>query len=406
MGDAEESTRQRRLLLLLYLLLFIFVETSLDTGISGPMLPLYIISLGASVSAMSTAFAAMHMVSAAIRTPVGLLSDRFDSRIFLTGGVILSVVSLLLSTTSHLGEQILLAMVLSGIAAGLFYPIEERAIAESTGVEGRSRAFALMNLTWGLVGLSTPVVGGYLVENHGMRSPFMAGFIASLLGIPLSLRMKGRTREDSIRDTFIPSDNVEMREALSPVVTLGVSRFVLTTAIALPWTLTAVYLKERCGCGYLEVGYYLTIMSLGSIAATPLAARLGTPRDRRRSILLLMPLNGLLFIGLALSRFPLQVAALIFLMNAFGGVCATSANTLAGDIVSVRRLGFAYGVNSTALRLGISAGSFLGGYFADLLGFESAFLIGTAVSFLAAIPTFTLGKFLPPTERSYKATST
>jgi MFS family permease len=362
------------------------------------MLPLYIISLGASVSAMSSSFAAMHIVSAIIRTPVGILSDRYDSRIFLAGGVILSAFSLLLSTVSRTAEPVFIALILSGIAGGLFYPVEQKAIAETASIEERSRAFAFMSLTWGLVGLSTPLAGGYLVERYGLHTPFLVGLLVSLLGIPLSLRVRIEPQEDRISEKALDDRNLGLKEKFMPVLVLAVTRFILMTALSLPWTLIAVYLKLRYGCGYLETGYYLTIMSLGSIIATPIAARIWTARDRRRSIILLMPIVGLIFIGLSSARSPLLVTALIFIMNTLGGICGTSINALTADISTKKELGLAYGVSSTALRLGISAGSYLGGYFADFFGFNVAFLLGTSISFLATLPAATLGRYLPVQE--------
>ena len=396
MDNATESASEdRRILPALYLLLLVFVGTSLEYGISGPMLPLYIIGLGASVSVMSACFAAMDMVSTVVRIPVGVLSDRYGSRIFLVGGVILSILALLISTISQTWQQLLVAMIFSGLAGGLFYTVQQKAIALTADVKGRSRAFALSSLMWSLIGFSTPVAAGYLVEHHGLRSPFIVGLFASLLGLPLSLRIKIGDSDKANPHIAMQGRYTKLGDDLPVMANLGLAQLILTIARAVPWTLTAIYLKMRFGCTYSEVGYYLAMMSLGGIVATPVAARLGTPRARRGSILILMPVMGFIFIGLALSRSALSMTVLMFFMNMLGLICGTSIDALAADAAPKGRLGMAYGVSSTTIRLGYAVGSFLGGYFADFFGFEIAFFMGAGFSFLSIVPAFTLGRFLP-----------
>ncbi|MEV1020507.1 MFS transporter [Streptomyces sp. NPDC050264] len=149
----------------------------------------------------------------------GSWADRKGARHPLTAGVILTVVTLLVSATSTSIWQLALGRFTDGIAAGLVAVSVNAAIGQSYPDHVRARALALMSACWIVPSLVGPPLAGLVAGWASWRTVFFG--LAALTVIPAVaavLLLRGRaTRADAVSDAPAP------RPALPAAVAVSVA---------------------------------------------------------------------------------------------------------------------------------------------------------------------------------------
>jgi MFS transporter, DHA1 family, multidrug resistance protein len=352
-------------------------------SVSGPFLPLYVISLGvkpiAAVSVWAGVIASVNFLAAAIFSPIwGGVADRSGRKVM----VIRSCVAVAIFTAAMGAVQNVWQLFAARACMGIFSGFSAAAIAMvGTQVPEESLGYSLGWMTTGqLVGaLCGPLFGGFLADRlHDYRAVFygtsLVAFLAALVCLvfvherfkPVARAPRGsllaNLREVATHPRLAPMFVVIL---LAQVVAFGaqpvVPLFVRTLVDNAAWLATAA-------------GLAFAVTGFADLIASPFLGKRSDRIGYRRVLLLSLGGVAAFTIPQAMVRAIWPFIALRFGVGLFLGGVLPTANALIGRIFPRERRGQVYGVTSSATFLGMFLGPLLGGLIAARFGFEAVFL--------------------------------
>jgi EmrB/QacA subfamily drug resistance transporter len=183
----DANTRNWRILAVVLVGSFMAV---LDTTIVNVALPTIGQGAHATSDALEWVVSGYALTFGIVLVPAGRLGDRFGyKRLFLTGLVLFTVASVGCGVSGN-SAQLVLARLVQGLGAGIYYPAISAFIQRLFTGRDRSRAFGYLG---GVVGISTaagPLLGGLLIEfagvHQGWRWVFLVNLFIGLVEVPMA----------------------------------------------------------------------------------------------------------------------------------------------------------------------------------------------------------------------------
>ncbi|MEM7821254.1 MAG: MFS transporter [Candidatus Aenigmatarchaeota archaeon] len=165
------------------------ILSSIGAGIFGPVYLLYYQKIG-GYSEISMAFGIFWIALALMEIPFGYLSDRFDRKIFIIiGGILTSFVSLFYIFIKTVFELYLLEF-LSGVATSIQKPSLQSLISEMASKKERGKIFGLfsstVNLSYGVASL----LSGILIGIFGISSIFIVSSLFQLTSTLIAFKIR------------------------------------------------------------------------------------------------------------------------------------------------------------------------------------------------------------------------
>jgi MFS family permease len=130
---------------------------------------------GMPLALVPTVMIAMNVVYAAASTPAGVLSDRFDRRLVLAGGLAALIAADLLLARGPNVPLVLVGSGLWGLHMGLSQGLLASLVADAAPENLRGTAFGAFHLVSGGALIAASVLAGFLWERHGPGAAFHAG---------------------------------------------------------------------------------------------------------------------------------------------------------------------------------------------------------------------------------------
>ncbi|HEX7485564.1 MAG TPA: MFS transporter [Vicinamibacterales bacterium] len=352
------------------------------TNIYAPLLPLFILRLGLSLTAAGTIAAAIQIAGSIAQLVFGPLADRWRPKVLAVAGpiVAVSVMSLAGLATSPLMLGAILVVGCLGSAA--FHPTAA-AIVNRVGGARRGTAMSV-HVTGGAMGNAiAPMLFAPYAQYFGLSW-------TPLLAIPALVLLVGilrRIPDVRLSHGHVPSGFSALRPYARPLALLWAA-VVLRTVVALGYSTFLPVLMTKRGMSVTEaglaVGAYLVAGSFGGLAGGPFADRFGPRRVIAATLALSVPL---LLAALVLTG-PAALVALTaggFFLGSTLPANITYAHAIAPvatGTVSSLMLGVAWGVGGLAVPLVGMAG--------DSVGLQPALLSLAVLPAVAALLTMRL----------------
>ncbi len=370
-------------------LAFAYSFGSLGTGLTLPILPLYIVSLGASLTDLGIILSLINLASAAVRLPVGILSDRYGYKRFLFMGLLFCAVAQLLTILASVWQQLVVAMLLAGLSTGLYYPTQNSIVTRYTSPSHRAMAFGTVFASMGIGSVIGPVIGGVVSEKLDPRTTFMLALAAISATIPIALRMGMTRKEKVLGRTWTRRELVTMiRRGGRPLALLSLARLTHAMSFQMAPPLIPIYLKTILHASETYIGLILTIAGIASVTGTWMGGLLSRRIGYRRIITVGLLAEIPCYVAILFVSDLVQATVLIAVYNLVSGY-AVALDAITGDFSTPETIGLTFGFTGTFLRVGMMAGNIVGGAAADLYGLavpfylSSASLVGTIVLVLA-----------------------
>jgi len=155
-----------------------------------PLFPLFLSNLGASASENATVISIGGLVSTALMLPSGLLLDRIGRKVLLIGSAVVNMVSLFLLIFTKNWQQVIPVFILYSASWALFIPARMAMITANSVPETRGSVFGMMNTSWPIAGVVSPIISGNLIESMGWNYVFIIGAIVNALSIVSGFRIQ------------------------------------------------------------------------------------------------------------------------------------------------------------------------------------------------------------------------
>ncbi|MCL6473491.1 MAG: MFS transporter [Firmicutes bacterium] len=365
-GLLRRSSRGRALLALVALAGVVELAYAVVNFSAMPPYLRFELGLGAWVGAVGAAFLLAETV---LKSPLGLLSDRFGRKRLLLVGPLISMVTAPLTVVVHHPLGLMLLRALDGVGAAALWPTIFAAVADVVEEKDRSTAMSLLNVTY-LIGVAMgPLLGGLVNDLTGSRTAsfylasllFLLAMVVCLVGVPARFPRHAEHHTDVQPPHISLREMWESAKMVPDTLLLG---FISFFGIGMVMLLVKLYAMEVLHLSESAYGVLLlppaVVFALASIPAGRIGDLWGRERAMRLGVGLAMA--GMWFIPFVHNYWVLLICGCIVGLGYILAIPAWMA--LVSEIGGSRR-GAVMGAVFTAQGVGAMLGAPLGAYLYD-----------------------------------------
>jgi MFS transporter, DHA1 family, multidrug resistance protein len=362
-----------------------------STMAKNPALPLFIRSMGVSVSTLGFIAAASTVVGIVVSLPAGILSDLIGRRRVILIAAIVFATAPFLYLLINAPWQLVLVRIYHGLATAILGPVAMAAVAD-TYEKGRGERMAWYSSATMVGRFIAPFVGGILIFGDNFHWVYLADGVAGVMALLAALRLPLATNiTGSVWQTF-KSQRAKYGQEISFVfrhpgilATSGIeaAQYFAYGAVE---TFLPIYLNEKLGYSTWEIGLLFTVQILTATFTKPIMGRLSDKYGRVPLIVGGLALGGVATGALILVSNYFVIAALIAVFGLGLATVTASTSCLVADLSRQQGRGGALGILSSIMDVGQSTGPMVAGALITATSYRLTFGvvgIGLAVISLA-----------------------
>jgi MFS family permease len=386
------------------------VLANMGGNMYGPLLPLYLKSLNASVVQIGLFFTLSQIVPLALQILGGWISDSLGRLRSIAMGSVAGVFSYLGLILAPTWQWVLVGEGFSSVTRSLVGPSFSAFIAEESAEESRARVFGITETIFMVVAVVGPPLGGWLADTYGFRIMLgVAGglyLIATIIRVAMA-RTAARSKEANPKKLSFSNLKRDLGLIVGMIMAGGLVTWILLTdgvrdvAFSMSFTLVPVYLQEFGGMSIQQIGWLESIFGIFMMLTTMPAGWLADKKGHRLPIML-----GFLFEFLAMMAF-IRVADFIGYAVAwalFGlgiGLMSPAYQSLISKAVPEKMLGTAFGFLQTSLGVVSLPAPWIGAQLWERVSPRFTFSLTAWFGLLAIIPVYFKFK-LPEDDKQVK----
>ena len=335
--------------------------------VTRPLIPLYLISFGASSTVIGAVMAVFTITATATRIPIGLSIDRIGRKPFLLYGITLFTVGKL----GYLWAPSILLMLPFRVLHGLGWSGCTTAVSIiSADIVPQARRGVLLGyagMASSLASALGPVLGFALYHRFQFPGVFLGASAVLVLSFLFALPLSEPQRPKTVPQKFDRwLDNIMVKESIDPAIGVAFLSFGHGGIL----TFLPIHALQ---IGLANPGIWFGVYAVCILLSRPIAGPISDKVSRQAVILpgLILNIAGILLLALSTSSNGLIAAAII---GGFGtGAAQPALMTLAVDQSSAERRGQSLAQFQFFYDLGIGVGSLTLGALLDLV--QQSFLI-------------------------------
>jgi len=406
---AAPSKKPRLLNNWLILFLIAMILANIGGNMYGPLTPLYLQDLNATVAQVGLFFTLSRVIPLALQIVGGYISDSLGRlRAIAMGSVagVFAYVALFLAPT---WQWVIVAATFSAITGSLIGPSFDAFIAEHSEEHNRARVYAISQTIFGIVMVVGPVMGGWLVDARGFK--FMI-FIAALFYLAATVLRIFMAREASKGSESQPKKlsfsglKTNLGSMLALLTAGGVVTWILITdsvrdmSFNLSFDLLPIYMRDFFEMTTTQIGWVNSIFGLFMMLFMYPAGILSDKKGERVGISL----------GFFLMFVSISMLALLPNLGFWGaaagwaiagtgvGLLTPPYQSLISKAVPRRLRGVAFGLFSTSVGLLSLPAPYVGAMLWENFDPRLPFAITAVVCLLSIIPVWLKFKIDRPVE--------
>ncbi|MCK4823309.1 MFS transporter, partial [bacterium] len=252
-----------------------------------PLFPLFLSSIGATAGQNATVISIGGLVTTVLMIPSGLLVEKIGKRVLLILSVAVNMISLFFLTYTTTWQQVIPVFVLFSASWALFIPARMAMVTSNSEIENRASVFGVMNTSWPIAGIISPIISGRLIESMGWNQVFIVGAAVSIIGILAGFGLdkvekdetgssEGGFRELFEGDTFT---------VLLPYFAYGTLLFIAIGGVN---QIIPLYLDSRFALSASQIGLFFTAQSLVMLVTQIPSGALADRYGKKRTFLSLI----------------------------------------------------------------------------------------------------------------------
>lgn len=342
-----------------------------------PLIPRYALTIGATPFLIGLAVSSISITAITLRPISGIISDRWSRSKLMVLGLMFGAVAYGILFLFGGIYSIMIARLIEGIGVALFVP-SSMASAVDQAPEGKlGETLGWRSLMIGIGFSIGPALGGVLSQLFGYQATFGITAVLIALLVPMVV-FRGHKREH--QPGRICLDGLKDRSFLTALFSLII--------YAIAWmgllTFLSAYLK-LIGFGDLEIGLFVSIQAVASLALRVRAGRYADSRPYEMTYIGLMIIS-LSFFAVWLEQVPpyLYIASVIFGIGV--GLFVPGSQTLALGHCPSNSRGFLSSIYTMGIDVGNLIGPVLFGIIIQSTGsYQASFIIAPILTFAAAL---------------------
>ncbi|NHC42499.1 MFS transporter [Bacillus sp. MM2020_1] len=369
----------------------------LGVGLVIPILPKFILELGASGKDQGYLVAATGLTQFLFSPLGGKLSDKYGRKIITIIGLVIIMLSQLIFAMASDLSLLYVSRLIGGIGIGLLVPANMAYVADVTTIENRGKGMGLLGAAISLGFVIGPGIGGFLAE-FGIRVPFYASAVAagiaaivSLLFLPESL---SKDQLDINRNSLVKEEgmlhDIKRSFKVSYFIPLLLV-FTMTFGLANFETIFGIYVSEKYEYTPKDISIIMTVAALiGVIVQAQVVDWLLRRFNEIKVINTCFFLSAVSVALVLLSGNFLFMLIVNILFILFTSILRPAINTLLSKMAGSEQ-GFAAGMNNAYSSLGNIIGPSLAGVLFDV-SYNIPFLFGAIILLGSIVMCWTWNK--------------
>jgi len=383
----------------LWLFLVAMIFANIGGNMYGPLMPLYLTELKASVAQVGWFFTISQIIPLLLQILGGWISDSIGRLRAIAIGSTVGVFVFIPLVLANTWQWLLLAEAFGAVTRALVGPSFDAFVAEHSTEENRARVFGVTQAIFMIVSVVGPVLGGWLAQDYGFKAMLiLAGvfyFVATIIRIGMA-REAARGHESHPQTLSLVSLKANLGTVFGMVMAGGVLTWILLTdgvrdtSFALSMNLFPLYMQDIGGLTYLQIGLTSSIFGVFMMITTIPAGWLADKKGERVGI-------ALGFILISISLVELVYAAGMGLVGfAIGwalagigvGLLTPAYSSLMSKALPKEVRGTGFGLLSTSLGIFSLPAPAIGAQLWERVSPRFPFLVTAAVAFLSVIPVW------------------
>ncbi|MFP4345124.1 MAG: MFS transporter [Anaerolineales bacterium] len=342
----------------LMVFMFTMVLANISSRMYGPLLALYLQSMGAGVSQVGLFFTLSSIVPLAFQILGGWLSDVLGRLQAVAIGSLAGLAGMLVYLLAPGWEWMLLGAAAASVAGAFVAPSFQAFVAEQSSEENLGRVYGLSESIFMIVGIVGPPLGGFLADNYGFKVLFMVAtaFYGTATVIRVLMARRAQRAETEVREKPTLQG---LKSNLGAMVGMALGGGILTWILIsdgvrdityrMAFEMQSIYLQDIIGLSMTQIGW---LMSISSVVTALLMTRAGALSDKRGEHVGIVGGFGLIALGVVvfLNSAGFWGCAIAWVLFGFGSALISPAyNALISKVVPQELRGTAFGLFSTSL---------------------------------------------------------
>lgn len=362
---------------------FVSLFTDLSSQMVFPVVPLYLIFLGASPWVIGLVEGAAETTASLLKVFSGYWSDRVKRRKpFVLAGYSLSTVTKPMFAFANTWPSVLFVRVLERVGKGIRDAPRDAIVAESVDVSIRGKAYGFQRALDGIGSFSGALLAVFLLPLLGYRELFLIAFLPGIIAVLLILFIRERRSAE-----VVPHAATPMRVSLRRLPR-NLQLFILvSTVFALGNFGYAFLILKGKTLGFadnvtlmLYVLFYV-VYTLFTIPAGILSDRIG----RKPVLVIGYVLFAVTAIALLFTSALVPLIVVFILYGVFFGMVDGVQRAFVVDLAPSELKGTALGTFYTATGLIALPGGFIAGYLWTVISPQATFLFALGLTLLGLL---------------------
>ncbi len=377
------------------------ILANLGGNMYGPLLSLYLESLGATVTQIGLFYTLSQIVPLVLQILGGWVSDSLGRLRAIAIGSVFGTIGALILVGSTSWGWVLLSSAVGAGAGALVGPSFDAFIAEKSSNENRARVFGVSQMLYGIVAVVGPPAGGWIVHNYGYKTMLWAAAVLYIIAMIIRIAMARSGRHDTVAYERTAFTFAGLKKNLGAMFGLlfagGVITWILITdgvrdiSFGMSMNFLGLFMEQVGGLNIQTIGLLNGVFGLFMMAFMIPGGWLADKKGERLGIALgfFMHLLSLGAISILPPASPVWMYYTGFAVAGLGvGLIAPAYQALISKAVPAHLRGTAFGLFSTSLGLISLPAPFLGSLLWKNISPQLPFAITAVVSLLTIIPVW------------------
>ncbi len=359
---------------------------SLSLTVHGSVMPLYVRSLGVSVSQWSFLATSLAVGLISFEAFWGSMSDRIDRiRILVLSMVLMSCI-LPLYTFPRLLPYFFIFQFLIGAFFVMVGPTSRALIADLSPDNRLGFNMSLWSTCAAIGGVIGPVLGGWITQNYGYNVAFYTSTVILLVAAVLTYT----TGKDRPKTEVTGGGPEELLKSFKAIIAdpriritflMALSIFVGVSAVR---SFLPIYASEFYGMDEVSIGLMLTLGTAFQLIGTPVVGRLSDKLSVKKMLSILLGASGVLLLAFMYASTPLHLTILTVLVI-FSFSSQSVSLIMLTKLADRDKLGMTMGLYGSFEDLGLIVGPLIFGVVWESLGPKYLFPVSALALLLAII---------------------
>ena len=377
---------------------FIFIA-DIVTGVPTPVFPLYATALGASLGLLGVLTAMLGLGRLLSALPIGMLSDRFDRKRVLIGGMAMFAVSFAAFAIAPSAGWLALPRLLQAVAMVATFPLGVAYIGDVVEPRDRAAAIGVYTAAMGSGFAVGPLIGSWVGATAGYPEAYLVGAAVAMVGAVFGLvrltRTKSVSERASIAQGLVDFDSLRtlIREPVMLMACIANIAMTLSMTGAI-FTYFPLYARS-VGVSTVTIGSLFAWRSVASASGRIPMGPLSTRLPARWTLVGVLLAEAAIDVAIAHNTSALALTALLILEGVGFGIFLVSGQAAVASASGPQNRGAAVGMFWMSGSVGELFGPVVLGVVAQSLGLIAVFQ-SVAVGVIGGAALIALIGFLEP----------